>query len=88
MDAASRTNRDSTNTESIVTDVRDLGSLPTELAAYRAAVGDDELRFECKKDAVPRKLHLVTRAPEVVSFFSTTTDVHPAVPGRSTFADR
>ncbi|MFO0745219.1 MAG: fibrinogen-like YCDxxxxGGGW domain-containing protein [Myxococcota bacterium] len=61
---------------------------PTELAAYRVTTGFTDLRFECKKDAVPRKLHLMTSEPAVLDWLTGASEERPLAAGTfTTLAD-
>jgi hypothetical protein len=53
----------------------------TELGTYRSLVNFTEIRFECKKVSVPRKLHIKSASDSVLDFFSGASAVPPSTSG-------
>jgi hypothetical protein len=54
------------------------------LSSYQTTSGFSELRFECEKDSVGRKLHLATQTPGVLDYLMGRTDVRPTSTGSFT----
>jgi hypothetical protein len=58
--------------------------LASALSDYQSTVGFTALRFECEKDSVGRKLHLVTESSDVLDYLMDRTDVRPTSTGSFT----
>jgi hypothetical protein len=60
---------------------------PSALGTYRTAIDFTEMRFECEKDAVGRKIHFVTDVDEVLDHFTETANFPSAVGAFTPYPD-
>ena len=55
-----------------------------DLGTLRGHIGFTEIRFECSKPSVGRKVHFMSATPGVLDFFDGTTSVNPVTAGTVT----